>query len=61
MTAGSLYCEHDRLADACEHCLAQAAGLRDAFDGPAARLPGRAELSHVEAAPAPKKAGSKRT
>jgi hypothetical protein len=59
----SLYCEHDRLADACEHCLAQAAGFKDAFDGPAARLPGQAAVEASANAPAPKKkkAARKRT
>jgi hypothetical protein len=67
----SLYCDHDRLADACEHCLAQAAGLKDAFDGPSKVLRAQAvdsnsivdrlngTTSRVEAAP--KKATRKRS
>lgn len=57
-----LYCDHERLADACEHCLAQAAGFTDAFDGPAARLPGRTtvEASAEPHKPAPRKSSRRK-
>lgn len=74
--SGMTYCPHDRMPDSCEHCQAQAAGLEDAFDGPAKdlrvrvqavdsdsivdKLNGTTSRVEVEQAP-PKKAARKRT
>lgn len=61
MAGDGFYCEHNRMADACEDCLAQGAGLKDAQDGPAARLPGREEVVATSAKATKGKSRSDRT